>query len=193
MFQQVKSYLLNNKLVIVLIIVAAVAVSSATWNWYHPQVKTLSRTEYQTVEKEKIVEKIKTVTIPGPERIVTIEKIKIVEKLVLPPSIADDPNKVITGNADIEPSEGGTSVVSVLNVVTGETEIIAKEKPVSLFGFPFNVEAGVRYGLSTQDLQQGNLFARWQFLRIGKLFLGGYGEMTTKPEAKAMLEVAFKF
>jgi hypothetical protein len=193
MFQQIKTYLLNNKLVIVLIIVAAVAVSSAAWNWYHPQVKTLTRTEYQTVEKEKIVEKIKTVTIPGPERIVTIEKIKIVEKLVLPPSIADDPNKVITGNADIGPSEGGTSVVSVLDVVTGETEIIAKEKPVSLFGFPSNIEAGVRYGLSTQDLQQAVVNAKWDFLRVGSFYVGIYGEINSKPSASAMLAITHKF
>lgn len=183
----------NNKTAVILFIVAVVAVSSAAWNWYHPRTTTVTRTQYQTVGKEKVVEKIRTVKVPGPKEIVTIEKQVIVEKLVLPPSIASDPNQVITGNADVPPSQGGTSVVSVLNTVTGETEIIAKEKHLSLFGFPSDVEAGIRYGLSTDTAQQGQVYGRWNFLRVGKLYLGAYADVSTRPEARAMLDVSFKF
>lgn len=183
----------DNKTAVVLFVVTVVAVSSATYNWYHPQTKTVTRTQYQTVEKEKVVEKIRTVRVPGPKEIVTIEKIKIVEKLVLPPSIANDPNQVVTGNADVPPSEGGTSVVSVLDISTGETTIVAKEKPLSLFGFPSDVEVGIRYGLSTDTAQQGQVYGRWSFLRVGKLYLGAYADVSTKPEARAMLDISFKF
>lgn len=185
-------WLRNNKLTAILTIIALIALCSMLWNWYHPQVKTVVTTQYQTVEKEKVVEKIRTVKVPGPKEIVTIEKQVIVKKLKLPESVASNPDTVITGNADVPPSEGGTSIVSVLNTQTGETTIIAKEKPLSLFGFPSNAEAGVRYGLTTSG-QEGDIYGRWQFLRIGKVFVGTYGEITTRPEAKAMMEASFKF
>lgn len=185
------TWLRSNKLLVILIIVTILAVSSAAWNWYHPQIRTISKTEYQTVVQEKEVVKIKRITVPGPVRIVTIEKQVIVEKLGINPVPGDDSE--IIANADIPCSEGGTSIVTLMDMTTGESTIIAKEKPLSLFGFPSNIEAGVRYGLSTDTLQQGNLFARWQFLRVGKVYLAAYGEMTTKPEAKAMLEVVYKF
>jgi hypothetical protein len=185
-----KLWLLSNKLLIVFIVIAAVAVTSATYNWYHPKVKTITQTEYRTVTEQKEVVKIKRVEIPGPVRIITIDKQTIADKLDIHP-LAD--NEHIISNADIPPSESGTSAVTVLNMDTGESKIIAKEKPFSLFGFPSNIEAGLRYGLASQSGQEGELFTRWQFLRIGKIYLGAYGEMTTKPEAKAMLEVSFRF
>lgn len=184
------TWIRGNVLLIVFFIIAAVAASSAAWNWYHPQVKTITQTEYRTVTQEKVVEKIKRVEVPGPTRIITIDKQTIADKLDIHP-ISD--NEQIISNADIPPSESGTSAVTVLNMDTGESKIIAKEKPLSLFGFPSNVEAGLRYGLATQSGQEGDLFARWQFLRVGKVYLGAYGEMTTKPEAKIMLEGSFRF
>ncbi len=188
------TWLRSNKLSAILIIISVASVSSSTWNWYHPQVNTVTKTEYRTQTEEKEVVKIKRVLVPGPKQIVTIEKKVIVDKLGIDPVPGE--GKEIIANAEIESGSddtGDVSVIAVMDTVTGETEIIAKAKPVSLFGFPSNIEAGVRYGLSTQDLQQGNLFARWQFLRVGKLYLGAYGEMTTHPEAKGMLEVSFKF
>lgn len=193
MWLRVKTFLLDNKTAVALFFIAVIAVSSAAWNWFHPEVKTLTRTEYREVEKEKVVVKIKTVKVPGPREIVTIEKQVIVERLSLPPDVATDDAKVITGNADIEPSESGTSVVSVLDTVTGETVLIAKEQPLSLFGFPSDLELGVRYGLSTQAIQEGNLYGRWQFLRVGKVKLGGYLEISTLPEMKAMLDASFRW
>jgi hypothetical protein len=181
----------NNKLAVALGVVALLAVSSAAWNWYHPQVKTLTKTEYRTVTEEKKVREIKRVMVPGPERIVTIEKKVIVEKLGIDP-IPDEGVEVIA-NADVEPSEGGTSVVVVMDTTTGESKVIAKEKPLSLFGFPSDVEAMLRYGLTTRGGQAAELAARYQFFRVGKFRLGAYGEVSSQPEAKAMLEVAYKF
>lgn len=193
MYQQVKTWVCSNKLLGTMLIVAALAVASAAWNWYHPKVSYLTKTEYQTVTQEKVVEKIKRVTIPGPKEIVTIEKKVIVEKLGLPPDVANDPNEVITGNADIEPTDGGASVVSVVDTVTGETRIIAKEKQPDLFGFPFDVEIGARYGVSTDKVQQADVYSRWKFLRVGKFYLGAYGEINSKPEAKALLDMSYRF
>lgn len=180
-----------------LAIVAIIAVCSALWNWYHPRTQTVTKTEYKTQTEEKVVEKIKRITVPGPERIVTIEKPVIVRELGLPQSVADDPNQQIVANAETTTEDGDIiSSVAIMDAPPGQpatVTIIAKEKPQQLFGFPSNIEAGVRYGLSTKTAQEGNIFARWQFLRIGKVYMGAYGEITTQPNAKAMLEASFRF
>lgn len=194
MLQQIKTYLLSNKLSVILIIISAIAVSSATYNWYHPQVKTVTTTEYRTQIEEKEVVKIKRVLVPGPKQIVAIEKEVIVKELGIDPVPAE--GKEIIANAVIDCGDNDTgdmSVVTIMDTTTGESTIIAKEKPLSLFGFPSDIEAGLRYGFSTKTVQEGNLFARWQFLRVGNAKLGVYGEMSTQPAAKAMLEVAYKF
>ena len=80
-----------------------------------------------------------------------------------------------------------------MNTSTGETTIVAKEKPLPLFGFPNEKEVMLRYGLSTRDAYSGNLAAKWQFLRVGNFYVGAYGEIDTRPDAKAMIEVAYKF
>lgn len=174
---------------IILVFIAVVAVSSAVYNWYKP-AKVITKTEYQEVPKEKVITKIKTVYVPGPKQIATIEKEKLAEEL----NIYDfKEEEQPIANADIPPSKAGVSIVTVMNTTTGESHVIAKEKQLSLFGFENTRELGIRYGLSTQDGQAGNLFARWHFLRIGSFHIGAYGEIATKPEAKGMLEIAYQF
>lgn len=171
-------------------VVAVIALASMAWNWYHPRVNNITTTEYRTVQEEKVVTKIKRVAVPGPTKIITIEKAAVSTKL----DVAIPEGKEVIANADIEPSEGGTSVVTVMDMTTGESTVIAKEKPLPLFGFPADVEAMIRYGISTQGVgQQADIAVRYQFLRVGKFKLGAYGELSSQPQAKAMLEVAFKF
>lgn len=181
----------DNKTAAILAVVAVVAVSSATWNFYHPQIKTVTKTEYRTQVEEKEVLKIKRVLVPGPTKIVTIEKEVIIRELGIDPVPGD--GQEIIANADIECGESGVSAVAIMDTTTGESRIIAKEKPLSLFGFPSDVEAMLRYGLTTRGGQGGSLAARWQFLRVGAFRLGAYGEVTSQPEAKAMLELAYHF
>lgn len=190
MYQQIK-ILLSNKLTVLLVIISVAAVSSATWNWYHPQVKTVTRTEYRTHVEEKEVTKIKRVLVPGPTKIVTIEKQVIVDKLGVDP--APPEGQEIIANAEFDCGETDVSALAIMDMTAGTTTIIAKEKPLGLFGFPSNIEAGLRYGLSTQTMQQAGAYARWQFLRIGGFYLGAYGELTTQPEAKAMLDLSYHF
>jgi hypothetical protein len=183
---------------ITLAVIAVLALTSAGWNWYHPTVKTVTQTQYQTVPQEKKVETIKRVTVPGPERIVTIEKPVVVEKLGLPPAIAADPTKEIVANGEIMTHDGDkVSTVAVMDTPADGTpatvSIIAKEQPPSLFGLPNDWEMGVRYGLGTRAGQEGNINARWQFFRLGNIYLGAYGEIGTRPEAKMMLDVSMRF
>lgn len=185
----------NKRLIaeIALAAVALLAFAAALWNWYHPRVRELVRDHYETVPVEKKVEKIKRVTVPGPERIVTIDKTVIVEKLALPAAVASDPVKQVIANADLPPSEGGISTVTVLDTRTGESTIIAKEKPLPFLAFLNSGEVGVRYGVTTAAGQQGWLHGRWEFLRVGAIRLYTGGEISTRPEAAATLGAVYRW
>src|SRR6185369_2256952 len=94
-----------------------------------------------------------------------------------------DGDKVSTVAVMTTPADGSPATVA----------IVAKEQPPALFGFPAVVELGLRYGLGTRNGQEGNLNARWQFLRVGNLYLGAYGEIGTQPEAKAMIDLSYRW
>jgi hypothetical protein len=185
---------MNRRLVaeIVLGIIAVLAVLSAIYNFRKAPV-TVTRDRYTEVPKEKAVEKIRTVTVPGPTKIVTIEKPVIAEKLDMGIDFAEDPEKQAIANADLPPSKAGYSAVAVIDMADGHTVIQAKEKPLPLFGFPSEKEIGLRYGLRSNGLQGGNVYGKWTFLRVGNLYLGAYGEIDTRPEAKAMLDLSYRF
>lgn len=174
------------------VFIAILAISSAVYSWYRPP-QLVTQTEYVEVPKEKIVTKIKTVTVPGPERIVTIEKEKIVEKLGLPDWIKNNPDKQVIGNADVpcDDSISGHSVIAIMDTKTGEGSIIAKSKPLPFMSFANDREIGVRYGVSTQAPTQVDIYARWDFVRIGAMKFGVYGEANSQAEAKAMVQAGY--
>ena len=173
-------------------LVAILALSAAVYSWYRPE-KVVNRTEYAKAPEIKETIKIQRVEVPGPERIVTIEKEKVVKELSMPDWIATDKLQQVIATASFPASRSGYNAVALLNTQIGEGQIVAKERPLSLFAFEDYKEAGLRYGLSTQTGQMGELFARWQFLRIGAIHLGAYGEAGSRPEAKAMLEISYQF
>jgi hypothetical protein len=176
-----------------LLIIALIAVASAVYSWYRPP-KIVTQTRYVEVPKEKVVARIKTVKVPGPERIVTIEKERIVKALELPESVGNDQDKQIIANADIpcDESVNGQSVVTVMDTQTGESRILAKPKPLPLVGFENRKEIGARYGL-TNEGPEVDVYGRWDFLRVGSLHLGVYGEVNSQAEAKAMMQVGYRW
>lgn len=178
------------------------ALSSMAWNWYHPKINNVPYDRYIQVPVEKKVETIRRVTVPGPVRIVTIEKKELAKELDMPWLMDDSHPAPIPGkaedlqpvaNANVPPSAGGMSAVAVTNTETGDTAIVFKEKPLPLFGFPSDAEVMARYGLSAKDGNVGNVAGRWQFLRVGKIRIGAYGEIDSRTDGKVMLEVAYKF
>lgn len=172
---------------IVLIIIAVVAVSSAVYNWYRPP-KEIVRDHYETVPVEKVVEKIKRVAVPGPKEIITIEKEPLAKELGIPWLMDQgNENQQPIANADIPPSEGGTSVVTIMDTATGESKIIAKGKPLSLFDFENKLEWEINYALSTKTSQNANLGFRWGFLRIMAIHPHLKAEVNSSPEAKILI------
>jgi hypothetical protein len=179
--------------IIALVIVLAVA--SSVYNWYADQNKpAVSQCAYIPAPQPKIITKIKRVEVPGPERIITIEKEVVVDKLNLPDWVKTDANKQVIAVAEIQPYEGKTNAAAILDTKTGASEIIAKQIPLSFFGFENKKEIGIRAGYTTDGFApRSTVFGRWQFLRVGNVHLGIYGEGNSGGEAVGQIELNYKF
>lgn len=153
------------------------AVVSMTYLWYKEKNKPPTSTvQYVTVEKVKTVEKIKKVEVPGPERIITIEKEKIVEKINLPDWFSKDKDEQAIATGVIEPYKGKTDVIATLNTKTGIGNIIAKQEPLSFFGFGNDKELYGKLGYSTTKEMQVVVGGRFLFVRVGGFKVGAYAE-----------------
>jgi hypothetical protein len=175
-------------------LLALVAVIAAVVGWYKAQHQpVVSTVEYVEVPKIKTVTKIKTVKVPGPTQIVTVEKTVVVEKLKLPEWIKTDENKQVIATAEIQPYEGKTDAVAVLDTKTGESQIVAKQVPLPLLGFENIKEIGLRAGVNLKGGTETGIYGRWSFLRVGSFHVGAYGEANTGGDAKAQLEIGYRF
>lgn len=148
----------------------------------------ITKTEFRDVPVIETVRKIKTVKVPGPKEVITIEKIKIVEKLKLPDWVKNDKDQQVIATAEIPAYEGKTDTVAVLNTQDGSSRIIAKQRPLPFFGTPNEWEVGAGYGIDTHGQQMAQVEARWTFLRVGDIRIAGYVEGNSRPEAKAMIK-----
>lgn len=170
-----------------LLILLILALFSAGWQYLMPRVVTLTSKEFVRVPQIQRVTSIKRIAVPGPERVVTIEKEKIVEKLVLPPDVAADPNKQVIATGETPPSEAGFELATVMDWVTGESVEVVKEKELPFFEFTKRLELGAYYGLSTAAAQIGQLETRYQFMRTGPVKWDLKGEVNSRPELKALV------
>lgn len=177
-----------------LMMLAIVALVSHLWNTYKPVSAPVN--QWTPAPEIKEVVKIQKVYVKGPERIVTIEKEKIVEKLKLPDEIAKNPDEQVIATAEVAPHKAKTDVIATMNTKTGESHIISRPRNLPFFEFISEKEIGVRAGIST-DGTAGDIFARWDFVRIGGANIGMYGEAgatsTGKTQAKAQLSVSYKW
>ena len=80
-----------------LMMLAIVALVSHLWNTYKPVSAPVN--QWTPAPEIKEVVKIQKVYVKGPERIVTIEKEKIVEKFKLPDEIAKNPDEQVIATA----------------------------------------------------------------------------------------------
>lgn len=169
------------------------ALSSSVWFWYQGQKPQATPGSYAQAPEVKEVIKIKRVEVPGPERIVTVEKQVVVERLSLPAWVRDNPAEQTIATAQIEPYRGTTSAVAILNTGTGKSQIIAKQDPLPLLGFVNEREIGVRGGANIKGEPETTLYGRYDFFRIGSVHVGVYGEAASTGQAKAQVNIGFKF
>lgn len=168
-------------------------ISAVLYSWYAEPTAPTSTVQYIKVPEIKEVTKIQRVTVPGPEKIITIEKKVLVEKIKLPDWFLAETEQAIA-TAVIAPYEGQTNVIATLNTDTGTGNIIAKQEKLPLFAFEDNKEAGVRVGYTSDKFNNiSTVFGRWQFLRVGSTHLGLYGEVNSGGEGVAQLELIYRF
>jgi hypothetical protein len=178
----------------VLIAVLGIALISMVNAWYKEKFKPITppQTNFVEVEKIKYINKIKKVEVPI-EKIVTYEKNVIVKKVNgLPTWFVENADEQAIATADLPETKGGYEVIGTMNTKTGVGNIIAKEKPRSLFGLPNEKEIGVRAGYNNKLEQNVSIYGRWNFFRVGNVHLSAYGE-GSQNNATAQLEVGYRF
>ena len=160
-------------------ILLLIASGSAGYFWWKSNnVKPVSTVEYVPVETIKYIDKIRKVPVPV-ETIVTIEKEVLVEKIKLPEWFVENESKQAIATAVIQPYEGKTNVIAVIDTKSGVGEIIAKQEALSLMGFQNDKEIYGKLGYNTDRELQVAVGGRWLFARIGKIKIGVYGEGQT--------------
>jgi hypothetical protein len=153
-----------------------VALSSAIYFWYVEKNKPpVSKVEYIKVPEIKEVVKIKRVEIPI-EKIVTIEKQVLIEKIKMPDWFKTDTNKQAIATAVIEPYEGRTNAIAVVDTSSGVGEIVVKQEELSPVGFTNAKQIYGKVGYSTNSETQITIGADWKFARVGKIRVGVFGE-----------------
>lgn len=170
---------MKTKIIIGFVILFLVlALSSMTYFWYKEKNKpVLGKTEYEYLSVPvKPLIKIKEVEVPGPERVKTIEKEKIVEKVKMPDWFVQNKDEQAIASGEVPSYEGKTSVIATLNTKTGKGNIIAKQEPLSLVGFINDKEVYGKAGYSTNNETQVTIGAEWKFFRVGKIKVGVFGE-----------------
>ena len=177
--------------------------ASMAWSLYH-KTPAAATANYVSAPTIAAAEKIRVVTVPGPPRIVTIEKERVVEKLKLPDAIAKDPDRQVVATAEVAPYAGKTDAIALLDTRTGRAEIDLRQEPLPFFGFEDGKEVGARAGAGLHG-PEGAAYARWTFARTGRLFWAAYGELTApiaqapiagaaaQANGKLMLDVSYRW
>jgi hypothetical protein len=174
----------------VLSVLLLTATSSAIYFWYKKPAPG-SGAEYEKPPEIKVVTKIKRVDVPGPTKIVTIEKQVIVEKLKLPDWVRDNPDEQAIASAVVAPYKGNTNAVALLNTKTGIGQMIVKQEPLPLFGFVNEKGIGGRVGVNIKGEPEFSGYGRWTFGRVGPAHIGVYGEASSN--SKIQLDVEYRF
>lgn len=124
------------------------------------------------------------------------KKSEVVKKVEIPDAIKNDPNKQITAVVDTKPSKGGSEIVAVVDVVTGETIITERPKPIPLFEFVNEKKIGAGYGVGTAG-NTAKLFVAYDAIRVDKFHLGLQAEAVLSelrsPTANAMVTVDYRW
>lgn len=160
------------------------------WQWYRPPAP-ITTAGYLPAATEPVVAKL-------PKEDVAIEKVRVIPKtqavkrLDLPSETVGKQEEILAA-VTIPPTKGGATAVTLIDTDTGEARTIVREKPRPLLSLESGTEIGLRYGLSTQHGQMGAIYARRDLARMGDVYLSLYGEVSTRPEARGMVEISYRW
>jgi hypothetical protein len=182
---------------VLIVLCCVLAIACGSMAYFHFKTPVTVNTETYTPAPEiKETVKIKRVEVPGPEKIITIEKEKVVERLKLPDDIGKNPDKQIVATAVVEPYEGKTNAVAVMDTKTGEGSISVKQEPLPTFAFKNEKAIGGRAGyVSDKDgiRQQVDFYGHYTFLRVWRVHVGVYGEVNSRPEGKTAVDISYRW
>ena len=167
--------------------IALLAVGSALYSWYNPQV--IVTREYVDVKVPVPYKVVSTVTRTI-EKIVYLTKTEVVTKEVWPDWFTKDDNKQVTAIGDVPAYKGTTRVASIIDTSTGKSSLVQNRLPMSLFGFENEKRIGVRYGFTDKGTDF-LFYGDWTFFRVGSMYFTGYAEAGSG--YKAMLDASYRF
>jgi hypothetical protein len=162
MKSRIWSFVLTSNLVpIVLIVLAGLAYLKYARTPAPAYVPQPGPTQYVPVPKK--VETVRTVEVPGPERIQLVPVEIVREKLKWPELAAD--NVLAVGS--VPPHKGKTSVVAVGSIEdnTLRTRLVMRQEPASFFDLKREIHGGVWYGAAGENIIEGEVMLNP--LRIG--------------------------
>lgn len=180
-----------------LLVFLILALFAAIWQWAMPKVRTITTAEFRRVPEIRKVKDVQRVRVPCPEQgIVVLDKKEAAQKLSLPwylerPLPAAAPQ--ITATADLPETKNGIEAVSVIDLQTGESQIVAREKTAPWFQFRNDGALGLRYGIDQRLDYVGNVYGRWDFLRVRDVYLSANGDLSTGGDAKVQLGVEYRW
>jgi len=175
--------------------VLAILAGTSVAYFHFKKPDPVNMAQYSPAAEMRETVKIKRIEVPV-ERIITIEKEKVVEKLRLSDDIAKDPDKQIIATTKVPAYEGDTDVVAIVDTKTGEGSMVVKQEPVPLFAFQNKKELGGRFGYVAGESglkQQVDFYGRWTIFRVGRVHVGLYGEINSKPEGKTAVDVSYRW
>jgi hypothetical protein len=181
---------------VLIVLCCVLALACASMAYFHFKTPpTVNQTQYTPAPEIKETVKIKRIEVPV-EKIITIEKEKVVERLHLGDDIGKNPDKQIVATAVIPPHEGDTNAVAVMDTRTGEGSISVKQEPLPTFAFKNEKAIGGRAGYASDKdgiRQQVDFYAHYTFLRVWRVHVGVYGEVNSKPEGKTAVDISYRW
>jgi len=194
----------------VLLILLILAVAAALWQYFCPQIRTVTQWQFHPVPVIKETVKIKKVLVPCPEQgLVVLDKQQVAEKLDLPwlqggdiasakvseevtsPSpegtapVAGNPaNLQVTATAQLPESDNGYQVVTVVNTATGVTTPVVKEQEAPWLQFRNDGAIGANYDINQRLQNQWDIYLRWDFLRLKGVYINTHGRLDNDGDAR---------
>lgn len=180
---------------IVVVVVLLIGGIGAAIGWYCKPSTVQVQDRFVEVPQIKEVVKIKTVKVPGPKEIHTIEKQTIINTLPLPQAVKDDPNQQVTATGTIEPdrNRGDVEAVATINTATGQGAVFMRQKDRAFLGLPNEKEIGIGYGIDSKGKPGATVYGRWDVLRVGSVVIHAYGEINQTPDARVQLRAGYRF
>lgn len=203
----------------VLLVLLILAAGAALWQWITPRVKILTQNQFHPVPVIKEVKSVQKVYVPCPEKgLIALDKRQVADKLdlhwlqggdiaaangsreVTPPQaggvspVAGNPADLqVTATAAVPESKNGVDVIAVTNTATGETTLVAQEKAAPWFQFRNDAAVGIRYGVDQRLQYVGDVYGRWDFLRVKDIYLSANGNLSTGGDARVQFGAEYRW